>query len=244
MSPTQSSSASMCSPRWMARFYLRLPGLRRGIGGYRSNRDILRSTPRTIDCTPSNRVATFKSYRARPSRSWRTSAATRRPTASTLRYGEISRSIAIVAISGLSIAGTIGCWWYQPSITRSCSRSSLTITSCSAHHRSRSITTETVSSSPIPGTIEYKYDRRSMARSCSSSAARALCLDVSPIHKACASTTKVASSSPTPTTADCKHSRPEAVTSHRSAASLLCHGTWHSTSTEVSSPSRPTATFA
>jgi len=156
---------------------------------------------------------------------------------------EASPSTTIIAASSLPTLSIIDWCSCRRSISRSCSRSEaskdLDPASSTFHQALRSIMIDAESSSLIPATIECKYCRRSMARSCSSSDVKATNQASSSFLMECASTTKAESSSPTRGTFDCNHSLPKAITSRPSIAAISgIHLVLHSTSTEVSSPSR------
>jgi len=154
---------------------------------------------------------------------------------------EALRSTSINIASSSPIPTTIDWCSCRRSISRSRSRSAskdLSLVSSVLHQALRSMMIDIESSSPIPTTTECKYCRRSMARSCSSSAPKAINHASSTILMECASPIKVESSSPTPTTIDCNHSLTKAITSHPSIVAPSGHMRLHSTSIEVSSPSR------
>jgi len=143
--------------------------------------------------------------------------------------------------SSSSIPKTIDWCSCRRSISRSCSTSAsedLDLASSTVQQALRSMMIDIESSSLIPSTIECKYCRRSMARSCSSSDLEAINHASSTILEDYASPIKAESSSPTPTTIDCNHSLTKAITSHPSIVLARYHQQLHSTSIEVSSPSR------
>jgi len=152
------------------------------------------------------------------------------------------RSTSIIIASSSPTPPTIDWCSCRRSISRSCSLSAamqdLSLASSTIHQALRSIMIDIESSSLIPSTIECKYCRRSMARSCSSSALEALNHASSITLLDCASIIKVESSSPIATTVDCNHSLTKAITSRRSIVAPRSHRELHSTSIEVSSPSR------
>jgi len=155
---------------------------------------------------------------------------------------KVLRSTSIIVASSSSIPATIDWCSCRRSISRSCSlsaaRKDLNLASSTCHQALRSMKIDIESSSLIARTIECKYCRRSMARSCSSSARMAIKQASSTVFLECASTTKAESSSPTAATLDCKHSLTKAITSHPSIAAADVQMVLHSTSIEVSSPSR------
>jgi len=152
------------------------------------------------------------------------------------------RSTSIIVASSSSIDSMIDWCSCRRSISRSCSALAasldLDLASSTVHRALRSMMIDIESSSLIPSTIECKCCRRSMARSCSSSAPQAINHASSRVLEECASIIKVKSSSPIPTTFGFNHSLTKAITSHRSIAASRGHWKLHSTSIEVSSPSR------
>jgi len=127
------------------------------------------------------------------------------------------------------------------SISRSCSPSAsedLSLATSLVHQALRSMMIDIESSSLRPKMSECKCCRRSMARSCSSSAPKAIDQANSNILKECASPITAESSSPTLATIYCKHSLTKAITSHPSIVVPRGQSQSHSTSIEVSSPSR------
>jgi len=155
---------------------------------------------------------------------------------------EALRSTSIIIASSSPIPTTTDWCSCRRAISRSCSRSAskdLDLASSAGQQALRSMMIDIESSSLMPAIIECKYCRRSMARSCSSLARKAINQASSSILMDCASTIKVESSSPSSTTIDCNHSLTKAITSHPSiAAASEVHLELHSTSIEVSSPSR------
>ena len=154
---------------------------------------------------------------------------------------EPSRSTSIIIASSSPIVTTIDWCSCRRLISRSCSPSAsedLSTASSIVHQALQSMMIDAESSYLILTTIECKYCRRSMARSCSSSAPKAISHASSTILLEYASIIKVESSSPTSTTIDCNHSLTKAITSHPSIVAASAQSKLHSTSIEVSSPSR------
>jgi len=152
-----------------------------------------------------------------------------------------SLSTSIIAASSSSIPSTIDWCSCRRSMARSCSRSATKdrdLASSNIHQALRSMMIDIESSSVMPRIIECKYCRRSMARSCSSSALLAYNQASSTLLLECASPIKAESSSPRTTTIGCNHSLTTAITSRRSIVAARSHRPLHSTSIEVSSPSR------